>query len=77
MATSIDSLSAADQADFQQRLTIFGLDTSAMLQPDLVVPGPVLIDSFGEQSSKFSPPVTFSLSGCQYWTNKQTWDVTT
>lgn len=38
MATTLDSLSAADRADFQKRLGIFGLDETGILQPDLVVP---------------------------------------
>ncbi len=38
MATTIDSLSASDKQDFLGRLSKFGLDASAILQPDLVVP---------------------------------------
>jgi hypothetical protein len=37
MATTLNSLSAADKADFLKRLAVFGLDGSSVLQPDLVV----------------------------------------
>jgi hypothetical protein len=38
MATTISTLSAADQADFTKRLSAYGLDASAVIQSDLVVP---------------------------------------
>jgi hypothetical protein len=38
MPTTINSLNSADQSDFIKRLGLFGLDTSAITQPDLVVP---------------------------------------
>ena len=38
MATTLDSLSAADRADFLKRMAVFGLDGSSVLQPDLIIP---------------------------------------
>ena len=38
MPTNINSLSAEGRADFLGRLGLFGLDASAIIQPDLVVP---------------------------------------
>jgi|SRR5581483_2903956 len=37
MATTLNSLSDADRSDFLKRLSLFGLDASSVLQPDLVV----------------------------------------
>ncbi len=36
--TTLESLSAADQADFTKRLGTYGLNATAVIQPDLVVP---------------------------------------
>jgi hypothetical protein len=38
MATTFDSLSAADRADFSQRLALYGLNETSVLQSDLFIP---------------------------------------
>jgi hypothetical protein len=56
MATTIDTLSAADRADFQKRLTVYGLDPTAVLQPDLVVPANTTMTLSASDAKSFTRP---------------------
>jgi hypothetical protein len=70
MPTTISSLSSADQSDFTKRLGLFGLDTSAITQPDLVVPSQSKLTLSTAGPSSFTHPhilVSKNLDDVKKW----------
>lgn len=54
--TTLESLSAADNAEFVQRLSVYGLDASAVLQADLVVPAKTTMTLSASDPKSFMQP---------------------
>jgi hypothetical protein len=70
MATTIDTLSAADRADFTKRLNVYGLDHSAIVQPDLVVPANTTMTLSASDPRSFARPhmlTTSSIDQLKSW----------
>jgi hypothetical protein len=62
MATTLESLSAADSAAFQNRLSVYGLNESAVLQSDLVVPAKTTMMLSASDAKSFLRPRLLSTS---------------
>jgi hypothetical protein len=60
MATTLESLSAADRADFEKRLSTYGQDETAVLMPDLVVPAKTTMLLSGSDAKSFARPRVLS-----------------
>jgi hypothetical protein len=70
MATTIDNLSAADRAEFTKRLSVYGLDHSAIVQPDLVVPAHTTMTLSASNPRSFARPhmlTTNSIDQLKSW----------
>jgi hypothetical protein len=70
LPTTLDSLSAADSAEFEKRLSVYGLDASAVLQPDLVVPANTTMTLSASDPKSFMQPRllnTTNLSELKTW----------
>ena len=62
MATTLESLSAADSAAYEKRLSVYGLDASAIIQPDLIVPARTTMTLSGSGTQSFVRPRLLSTS---------------
>lgn len=70
MATTIDSIPANQRTDFEARLKVYGVDSTAVIQPDLVVPpGSTMTLSASDPKSFVKPHVltTSSLPQLKSW----------
>lgn len=70
MATTIESIPAAERSDFEARLKVYGLESSAVIQPDLVVPASSQMVLSATDPRSFAKPhvlTTSSLDQLKSW----------